>query len=66
MKKLLIKNNLFTMRTQGCEAEILEEIGFRYRVKILTQPNNHVKALPIGKIITVCKQDVEVLQHCQQ
>lgn len=61
MQKVLIKNNIFTIRTQGCEAQILKDNGFKYEVQILTQPNKHPKAISVGKTITVCKQDVQVL-----
>lgn len=61
MEKILIKNDMFTMRTQGCEAEVLQFDGFRYKVKILTQPSTHAKALAVGKIISVSKYDAEVL-----
>ena len=61
MKKVKILNNIFTIRTKGCEALVLNDEGFKYEVQILTQPNKDKKAIPVGKIMKVSKLDVEVI-----
>lgn len=61
MKKAIIKNNVFTIRTKDCEVEILKELDNKCNVKILTQPNNHKKAIPVGKILNIHNFDLQFI-----
>lgn len=60
--KAIIKNNIFTMKTQGCEVEILKKLDNKCDVKILTQPNKHKKAIPVGKVLNINNYDLEFIQ----
>lgn len=57
----IIKRDVFTMKTKDCKVEILSKTGKNYMVRILTQPSNHSKALPVGKEIRINEFDLEVL-----
>lgn len=57
-KTAIIKTDIFTIRTKGCEVEIINKDDDQYLVKILKQPNVHKKALGVGREIWVHKLDL--------